>query len=88
MNRGWEAKRDYTKGVSNKRIEMVSKKAIENGAHFFKSYRCRRGRGRFFIYASPSKHRSIINSLKKLGVSNVDFKYQNQGAKVFEINNL
>ena len=31
---------------------------------------------------------SIINSLKKLGVNSVQFKYQNEGAKVFEINNL
>jgi D-glycero-alpha-D-manno-heptose-7-phosphate kinase len=87
LNRGWEAKRDYTKGITNKKIEMVSKKAIENGAKALKVTGAGGG-GHFFIYAESSKHNSIINSLKKLGVNNVDFKYQNQGAKVFEINNL
>ena len=87
LNRGWEAKRDYTKGVSNKRIEMVSKKATENGAQALKVTGAGGG-GHFFIYANPSKHNSIIKSLKKLGVNNVDFKYQNQGSRVFEINNL
>jgi D-glycero-alpha-D-manno-heptose-7-phosphate kinase len=87
LNRGWEAKRNYTKGVTNKRIEMVSKKAIENGAKALKVTGAGGG-GHFFIYANPSKHNSIIKSLKKLGVNKVDFKYQNDGAKVFEINNL
>ena len=87
LNRGWEAKRNYTKGITNKRIEMISKKAIENGAKALKVTGAGGG-GHFFIYANPSKHNSIIKSLKKLGVNNVDFKYQNQGAKIFEINNL
>jgi D-glycero-alpha-D-manno-heptose-7-phosphate kinase len=87
MNKGWEAKRDFTKGVTNKRIEMVSKKAVENGAKALKVTGAGGG-GHFFVYANPSKHKSIIKSLKKLGVNNVNFKYQNEGAKIFEINNL
>jgi D-glycero-alpha-D-manno-heptose-7-phosphate kinase len=87
LNMGWEVKRNYTKGVTNSRIEMVSKKAIEKGAMALKVTGAGGG-GHFFIYAKPSKHNSIIKSLKKLGVNNVDFKYQNEGAKVFEINNL
>jgi len=87
LNKGWEAKRNYTKGVTNSRIEMVSKKAIENGAMALKVTGAGGG-GHFFIYAKPSKHNSITKSLKKLGVDNVDFKYQNVGAKVFDINNL
>ena len=87
MNKSWEAKRNFTKGVSNKRIEMVSKKAIEKGAKSLKVTGAGGG-GHFFVYADPSKHSSIIKSLKKLGVNSVDFKYQNQGAKIFEINNL
>jgi len=87
LNRGWEAKRNYTKGITNNRIEMVSKKAIENGAQALKVTGAGGG-GHFFVYANPSKHNSIIKSLKKLGVNHVDFKYQNEGAKVFDINNL
>jgi D-glycero-alpha-D-manno-heptose-7-phosphate kinase len=87
LNRGWEAKRNYTKGVTNNRIETVSKKARENGAEALKITGAGGG-GHFFIYADPSKHNSIIKSLKKLGVNHVDFKYQSHGAKVFEINNL
>jgi len=87
LNEGWKAKRNYTKGVTNSRIEMISKKAIENGAMALKVTGAGGG-GHFFVYAKPSKHNSIIKSLKKLGVNNVDFKYQDVGAKVFDINNL
>ena len=87
LDRGWKAKQNYTKGVSNSRIEMVSKKAIENGAIALKVTGAGGG-GHLFIYAKPSKHDSIIKSLKKLGVNHVNFKYQNVGAKVFDINNL
>ena len=61
--------------------------AIENGAIALKVTGAGGG-GHLFIYAKPSKHDSIIKSLKKLGVNHVDFKYQNVGAKVFDINNL
>jgi len=81
---GWKAKQNYTKGVSNSRIEMISKKAIENGAMALKITGAGGG-GHFFVYANPSKHSSIIKSLKKLGANNVNFKYQNTGAKVFDI---
>ncbi|KFM20086.1 Mevalonate kinase protein [Marine Group I thaumarchaeote SCGC AAA799-P11] len=87
LNRGWKAKQGYTKGVSNPRIDKISKKAIEKGAEALKVTGAGGG-GHFFVVANPSKHKSIINSLKKLGVHNVQFKYQNEGSKVFEINNL
>ena len=87
VNKGWKVKRNYTKGVTNNRIEIISKKAIENGAISLKVTGAGGG-GHFFIFANPSKHNSIIKSLKKLGVKNVDFKYQDVGAKVFDINNL
>ena len=87
LNKGWEAKRNYTKGVSNSRIENISKNAIKNGAMALKVTGAGGG-GHFFVYAKPSKHNSIIKSLKKLGVNNVDFKYHDAGAKVFDINNL
>lgn len=87
LNKGWKAKRNYTKGITNSRIEMISKKAVESGAMALKVTGAGGG-GHFFIYAKPSKHNSITKSLKKLGVNNVDFKYQDVGAKVFDINNL
>jgi D-glycero-alpha-D-manno-heptose-7-phosphate kinase len=87
LNEGWKAKQKFTKGVTNNKIEMVSKKAMETGAMGLKVTGAGGG-GHFFVYANPSKHDSITKSLKKLGVNKVNFKYQEQGAKVIDMKNL
>ena len=41
-----------------------------------------------YVYAEPRKHNSIKMALKKVGVLDVDFKFQKSGANVFDVNNL
>ena len=87
INKSWEAKRKYTRGITNPRIEMISKKAFANGAIALKVTGAGGG-GHMYIYAKPSKQSGIIKSLKNLGVKNVIFNYKDTGASVFNINNL
>jgi len=84
INKGWEAKKKFAKGVTNSRIERISKTAMKSGAKSLKVTGAGGG-GHMFLYAETSKHKKIESALKKLNAIKVDFKYENSGAKVFDI---
>ena len=87
INKGWEIKKQFAEGVSNPHIEKISKIALKNGAKSLKVTGAGGG-GHMFIYAEPKKHKLIEKNLKKNGVEKVDFRYQTQGVKAFNIMNL
>lgn len=87
INEGWKEKRKYTSGITNPRIEMVSRKAFSKGAIALKVTGSGGG-GHMYVYAKPSKHSMIEKALEKIGVKRVDFRYQNSGATVFDIDTL
>ena len=83
----WEIKKQYASGITNTRIDRVSKKAFDSGAISLKVTGAGGG-GHLFVYAEPKKHKNLESNLKKLGVTRVHFSYHNAGATVFNINNL
>ncbi len=87
LNKGWEIKKQYASGITNTRIDRVSKKAFDSGAISLKVTGAGGG-GHLFVYAEPKKHKNLESNLKKLGVTRVHFSYHNAGATVFNINNL
>ena len=87
LNEGWEVKKRYTSGISNPWIERISRKAFLSGATALKVTGAGGG-GHLYVYAETANHLKIIKSLKKLGIEKVDFKYQKEGAKVFDLNYL
>ena len=87
INDGWKIKKRFAKGVSNPSIDNVSKVAFSNGARAVKVTGAGGG-GHMYVYAEPKKHDSVKIALKKIGVSNVDFKFQRSGASIFNVNNL
>ena len=87
INDGWKVKKRFTKGVSNTMIDNISKMAFSSGANALKVTGAGGG-GHMYVYAEPKKHNSIKKALKRIGVSNVDFKFQSSGATVFDVNNL
>ena len=87
INDGWKVKKRFAKGVSNTMIDNISKMAFSSGANALKVTGAGGG-GHMYVYAEPKKHNSIKKALKRIGVSNVDFKFQSSGATVFDVNNL
>jgi D-glycero-alpha-D-manno-heptose-7-phosphate kinase len=87
LKEGWEVKKNYTEGISNPKIEAVSKKAFSSGAIALKVTGAGGG-GHLYVYAEPKKHSQIIKELTKIGVQKVNFQYENTGATVFTLNNL
>lgn len=87
LKTGWEVKKNYTKGITNQRIEKICNKAYANGATSLKVTGAGGG-GHLYIYAEPKKHLKITKELGRLGVEKVNFLYENTGSKVFDLNNL
>ena len=87
INKGWKIKKQFAEGISNPHIEKISKIALKDGAKSLKVTGAGGG-GHMFIYAEPKKQKIIEKDLKKMGVEKVDFRYQTQGVKAFNIMNL
>ena len=87
LNQSWEKKKEFAVGISNPKIEKISKKIYEHGGKSLKITGAGGG-GHMFVYAPYGKHKSIEESVKRLGVKKVDFQYESSGAKIFDINSL
>jgi len=87
LKEGWDVKKNYTTGISNPRIEAISKKTFSSGATALKVTGAGGG-GHLYVFAEPKKHSQIIKELTKIGVRKVNFQYENTGATVFTLNNL
>jgi D-glycero-alpha-D-manno-heptose-7-phosphate kinase len=87
LNEGWKIKKQFATGISNPRIEKISKEVLKYGAQSLKVTGAGGG-GHMFVYADTRKHESIEHIMKKLGAEKINFTYQNSGARVFDINNL
>ena len=87
LKEGWEVKKNYTAGISNPRIEAITKKVFSSGATALKVTGAGGG-GHLYVFAELAKHSRIIKELTKIGVQRVNFQYENTGATVFTLNNL
>ena len=87
LNKGWKVKKQYASGISNPRIEKISKLAFKQGAKALKITGAGGG-GHMFLYADNKFHSSIEDVMKKVGAYRVPFEYLETGAKVLDINNL
>jgi len=87
LKEGWEVKKNYTAGISNPRIEAITKKVFSSGATALKVTGAGGG-GHLYVFAELAKHSRITKELAKIGVEKVNFQYENTGATVFTLNNL
>lgn len=87
INMGWEEKKKYAKNITNPHIDQAIRNAKSEGAIALKVTGAGGG-GHLFVYAEPAKQTSVEKALKGLGISRVDFEYQNGGATVFNLRDL
>ena len=87
LKEGWEVKKKYTKGITNPRIEVISKKSFSCGATALKVTGAGGG-GHLYVFAEVKNHSKIIKELNKIGVQKVNFQYEDTGTTVFNLNNL
>lgn len=81
LNKGWEQKKKFTKGITNPKIEKIYKKALSSGALGGKLTGAGGG-GHVLFYCEPNKQKLLINSMKKIGLKEVECKFNNQGPQI------
>lgn len=84
IKEGWEQKKNYANGITNKNIENISKIAFSNGASALKVTGAGGG-GHMYLIAKPSRHKTIEKSLQKIGVKKVPFSFTDQGTRQIEL---
>ena len=87
LDTGWNVKKKFTRGITNPRIEKISREAFKHGAKSLKVTGAGGG-GHMFMYVEPKFHKKVQNRLEKLGVQRVNFTYQDSGASVVDLNSL
>ena len=87
LNEGWEQKKQFSSGVSNKKIDAICRIVESNGARSMKVTGAGGG-GHLFVYTDSKNHQKITMALKKVGVPRVEFKYKKTNTMVQDIRDL
>ncbi len=87
IKEGWEQKKKYPPGVTNKNIEHICKLSFMNGADALKVTGAGGG-GHLYIIAKPSKHKTLEKSLGKFGAKKIPFSFIDKGIQQIPLNNI
>ena len=84
LNKGWNAKKKFTKEVTNDRIDKIYELALSNGAIGGKITGAGAG-GHILLYCEKNKQNQLKEKLKKLEVTFVNFNFHSNSAKVINL---
>ena len=78
LDQGWKNKKQYSKKITNNRLDKIYKTAIDNGALGGKLLGA--GGGGFFIfYCDPIKRWNVVKGLTKIKTKVVEFNFEMGG---------
>jgi len=84
LNEGWMGKRNFTKEVSNSKIDKIYLNGIKKGAIGGKLTGAGAG-GHMLFYCEKNKQKSVINEMKRMGLNHINFKFYKSGPKVLNL---
>ncbi|RZD41875.1 MAG: D-glycero-D-manno-heptose 7-phosphate kinase [Thaumarchaeota archaeon] len=84
MNKGWNAKKKFTKGVTNERIDKIYESAISSGAIGGKITGAGGG-GHILLYCEKNKQQFVKEKMENMDLNFVKFKFYRNGAKVLNL---
>ena len=84
LHEGWMEKRNFTKEVSNPKIDKIYLNGIKKGAIGGKLTGAGAG-GHILFYCEKNKQKSLITEMKRMGLNHVDFKFYKSGPKVLNL---
>ena len=84
LHKGWMAKKNFSKDVSNKKIDKMYDSALKFGALGGKLTGAGGG-GHLLLYCEKHKQTSLILKLEKLGLRHINFKFYSKGPKVLDL---
>lgn len=84
LHKGWMAKRNFTEGVTNKKIDKLYELSLKYGATGGKLTGAGGG-GHLLLYCEKQKQKKVISKMKKLGLTHIDFRFYNKGPKILDL---
>lgn len=84
LDEGWREKKNFTKEVSNPKIDKIYENAIKKGAVGGKLTGAGAG-GHMLFYCEPKKQKFVKNEMKRLGLKHIDFKFYENGPKILNL---
>ena len=84
LDKGWREKKNFTKQVSNFKIDKIYENAIKKGAIGGKLTGAGAG-GHMLFYCEPKKQKLVKNEMKRLGLKHIDFKFYQNGSKILNL---
>ena len=84
LNKGWVAKKKFTKGVTNDRIDKIYSAGIKAGAIGGKITGAGGG-GHILFYCEKQNQEKLKEKMERLGLKYVPFKFYNNGPKVLNL---
>jgi len=84
LHQGWLAKQKFVKGVTNKKIDKIYEASLKAGCVGGKLTGAGAG-GHLLLYCEKSKQRRVIDKMKKIGLSQIKFRFNQGGAKVLNL---
>lgn len=87
LDKGWNAKKNIAKGVSNTKIDKIYDAAIKYGAKGGKLTGAGGG-GHMLLYCPHTKQKTLIQKMQKHGLTHIPFKFFDDGPKILTMNEL
>jgi D-glycero-alpha-D-manno-heptose-7-phosphate kinase len=84
LNRGWEAKKKFVKGVTNEKIDKIYEMALKNGATGGKLTGAGGG-GHMLFYCESKKQEKLVKKMTNLGFNHIKFGFHNEGPRVLNL---
>jgi D-glycero-alpha-D-manno-heptose-7-phosphate kinase len=84
---GWEKKKNFNPAISNTYIDAIVEEALANGAIGVKLMGAGGG-GHLLIYSKPDQEHKIKEVLAERGAKSIEFSFDFEGLKVWEIEEL
>ena len=86
LNKGWIAKKCFSSHITNEKIDKIYEKALKIGALGGKLTGAGGG-GHMLFYCEKNKQKALINSMKGIGVKEIDFNFYDHGPKIVDPRN-
>jgi D-glycero-alpha-D-manno-heptose-7-phosphate kinase len=87
LNDNWNAKKRFSKMITNPKIDKIYEKAISTGASGGKLTGAGGG-GHMLFYCEKSKQKNLISKMNQLGLQLIDFNFYENGSKIVDMNNM
>lgn len=84
LDEGWNAKKRFSKGVTNNKINKIYDLALQNGAIGGKLTGAGGG-GHLLFYCKSTKRKNLIKKLDSIGLKHIPFKFTNQSPQVLNL---